>query len=135
MAIFTTNILAGTKIYLVVLGSWSACDRNCYRYLKIVFQNYHFNSYAVWFLRHQGLYVNCKKNRGSIWRPCALFKNLFSRERVQPCFLVTFNIIISHIFPDDFIEHPQVVHKISGFPPSILTIFIDFLDFLTFHCC
>ena len=37
------------------------------------------------------------------------------RERVggreTPCFFVTFNIIISHVFPENFIEFPQVVQK------------------------
>ena len=37
-----------------------------------------------------------------------ILKNLFSRERVNAWFFVTFNIILSHIFP----EIPQVVLKI-----------------------
>ena len=44
--------------------------------------------------------------------PCALFKNVFFREKVIPFFFVTFNNIISHIFPENFIEIPQVVQKI-----------------------
>ena len=32
-----------------------------------------------------------------------IFKNLSSDERVKPCFFVTFNIIISHIFPENLI--------------------------------
>ena len=41
-------------------------------------------------------------------------KNLFSRERerAKPCFFVTFNIITSQVFPENFIEIPQVVQKI-----------------------
>ena len=35
--------------------------------------------------------------------PCGFFKNLSSDERVKPCFFVTFNIIISHIFPENLI--------------------------------
>ena len=46
----------------------------------------------------------------------------------------TFNIIISHIFPENFIEIPQVIQKILKFSVTILTIFINFLDFLTFPC-
>ena len=34
------------------------------------------------------------------------------RARERPCFLVTFNIIISHVFPENFIEIPQVFQKI-----------------------
>ena len=44
--------------------------------------------------------------------PCGFLKKVSSRERVIPWFFVTFNIIISHIFPENFIEIPQVVQKI-----------------------
>ena len=44
----------------------------------------------------------------SLW----FFQNIFSRERVKPCFFVTFNIIISHKFSENFIEFPEVVQKI-----------------------
>ena len=44
--------------------------------------------------------------------PCRFSKNLSSKERVKLCFFVTFNIIISHAFPRNFIEIPQVVQKI-----------------------
>ena len=45
-----------------------------------------------------------------------------------------FNIIISHIFPENFIEVLQVVQKICRFFSPILTALINFLDFLTFPC-
>ena len=41
--------------------------------------------------------------------PCGFSKAAFSRERVKPWFFVTFNIIIRHIFPENFIEFSQVV--------------------------
>ena len=41
-----------------------------------------------------------------------LSKNGSSSERVKPRFLVTFNIIINHFFPENFIEIPQLVQKI-----------------------
>ena len=63
---------------------------------------------------------------------CGFSKKVFSRERVKPCFFVTLNIIISHVFPENFIEIPQVVQKIWIFSPSILTVFIDFSDFSHF---
>ena len=44
--------------------------------------------------------------------PCGFSKNLFSKERVKPWFFVTFNIIISYIFPENFIETPQVVQNL-----------------------
>ena len=39
-------------------------------------------------------------------------ENVSSIERVEPWFFVTFNIILKHIFPENFIEFPQVVQKI-----------------------
>ena len=36
-------------------------------------------------------------------------------EREKPCFYATFNIIISHIFPENLIEMSQVVQKIFFF--------------------
>ena len=39
-------------------------------------------------------------------------KIVSSKARVKPWFFMTFNIIISHIFTEDFIEIPQVVQKI-----------------------
>ena len=75
---------------------------------------------------------------GSIWPPsCGFSKNVSYRERVKLCFFVTFNIIISHIFPENFIEILkafQKVQKIWRFSPSLLTIFINVLNFLTFPC-
>ena len=61
-------------------------------------------------------------------------KNASSKERVKPCF---FNII-NHIFPENFLEIPQVVQKIGIFSQPILAIFIDFYRsfffFFTFLC-
>ena len=57
---------------------------------------------------------------------CSFFKNVSSGERVKPWFFVTFNTIIGHTFPEYFIEIPQVVSSL------ILTIFVNFPDFLTF---
>ena len=58
-----------------------------------------------------------KAGRGSIWSlTCGFSKNLSSRER---WFFVTFNIIISHIFPENFIEISQVIKKIwSNWAPT-----------------
>ena len=47
-------------------------------------------------------------------------------------FFVTFNIIISHIFPGNFIEIPQVVQKICRISLSISAIFINFYRFFRF---
>ena len=59
-------------------------------------------------------------------------KNVFSRERLKPCFFVTFKIIKSHIFPANFNVITQVIQKIWRYSLSILPIFIDFSDFLYF---
>ena len=45
-------------------------------------------------------------------RPCGFSKNVFFKERIKPWFFVTFNIIISYILPEIFIEIPQVAQKI-----------------------
>ena len=44
--------------------------------------------------------------------PCGFSKKVSSVQSMKPWFFVTFNIIISHIFPENFIEIPQVVKKI-----------------------
>ena len=44
--------------------------------------------------------------------PCGFSKNVSSKEREKPWFFVTFNIILRQIFPEKFIEFPQVVQKI-----------------------
>ena len=76
---------------------------------------------------------------GSIWLllptlPYGFSKNVYSRERMKPWSLVTFNFIASYIFPENLIEIPEIFQKIWIFSPPILTIFINFLDFLTFLC-
>ena len=47
---------------------------------------------------------------------------------------MTFNVIIKHIFPENFIDIPHVIQKICRIFLSILAIVIDFSDFLTFPC-
>ena len=44
---------------------------------------------------------------------CGFLKSASSKEREKPWFFVTFNIILRHIFPEIFIEFPQVVQKIE----------------------
>ena len=57
------------------------------------------------------------------------FKHVFSEEMVKPCFFVTFNIIISHNFSENFIEIPQVAQNTWILSQKILAIFIDFHHF------
>ena len=49
--------------------------------------------------------------------PGCISKNVFSKEMVKPCFFVTFTFVISHIFPENFIEIPQIVPKTWRFSP------------------
>ena len=58
--------------------------------------------------------------------PCSFSKIVSSKDRVKPWFFVTFNIIISHIFPENFIEITQVVQKIWGISLTILANFHRF---------
>ena len=39
----------------------------------------------------------------NLTHPCNFYRNISSRKRVKPCFFVTFNLIISPIFPENFI--------------------------------
>ena len=56
--------------------------------------------------------------------PLVIFSKLYIFR--EPWFFVTFNIIIIHICPENFIEIPQVVRKIWRFSSSVLTNFIIF---------
>ena len=62
--------------------------------------------------------LNPKTARGGgggvnlILPPCGFSKKVSSEEAVKPWFFVTFNIIIRYIFPENFIEIPQVVQKL-----------------------
>ena len=54
---------------------------------------------------------------------------------MKPCFFVTFNLIISHIFPENFIDNngPEDM-KIFIFDVKVLAILVNFSDFLAFWC-
>ena len=57
----------------------------------------------------------------SIWPFCGFTKNVFFGERMESWFFMTFNIIISDIIPENFIEIPQLVRKIWRLSSLILT--------------
>ena len=46
---------------------------------------------------------------------CSFSKHVFSKERLKHWFPVTFNIITSYVFNENFVEIPQLVQKIWGF--------------------
>ena len=56
---------------------------------------------------------------------------LSSKERVKPCFFVTFSII-RHIFPENFIGIPQFIRRMWRIYLSIFAIFINFPRFFGF---
>ena len=48
--------------------------------------------------------LTLKRLMGPIW-PYGFSKNVFSREKVKPCFFVTFlMLIVTYIFSENFIE-------------------------------
>ena len=74
---------------------------------------------------------------GQFDTPCGLSKIVSPKPKVKPWSFVTFKIMIRHVFPENFIEIPQVVQKLWETSQSILDILIDFTnfsDFLTFPC-
>ena len=59
-------------------------------------------------------------------------KNVFCKEGMKPVFSLALNIVISHIFPENFIGITQVVQKIWRLSISVLAIFINFHPFFVF---
>ena len=93
-------------------------------------------------IHFRSLFLDFKKRRqcsevtggrgvGGQFDPSPLWfsKNVSSKERVKPWFFVTFNIILRHMFPENFIEFPQVVQKIWRNSLSILANFHQFFGF------
>ena len=65
--------------------------------------------YAVYHFCKNLIFLSLKKmGRGwgagcvNLISRCGFSKNVFSRERVNLCFFVTFNVIVSHIFHENF---------------------------------
>ena len=85
-------------------------------------------------IRHKlmEIFLILKRLGGQFDPFCGFFKNVSAKEMVNSWLFVTFNIIINHIIPENFIEIPQVVQKIWRFSLTILAIFIDFYQFFGF---
>ena len=71
---------------------------------------------------------------------CGFSKHASSKERVTPWFFVTFNIILSHIFPENFNEIPQVAQKLCRYFPFAKSnlrenLFTQLTHFLIFLVC
>ena len=85
----------------------------------------------VYYTSYEYILTDHKKARGNEFDspPCDFFKNELFRERVEPCFFVTFSIIISHIFSENFIKNSQVFQKISRSSCSIFFLFCQFYEY------
>ena len=64
-------------------------------------------------MKLKAILLTLKQQGGGNLTPPVVFPKMYpSKERLNPWFFMTINIIISHIFPENFIEIPQVVQKI-----------------------
>ena len=69
-------------------------------------------SFFVWLTANHWSFLTLKWLEGQFDpHPCGFSKKVSSKERVKPWFFVAFNIILKYIFPENFIEFPQVVEK------------------------
>ena len=67
-------------------------------------------------------YSECSESRFILYSTQTFLENVSSKESVKPCFFVTFNVMISHIFPEKFIEVLQGVQEIQIISLAMLTI-------------
>ena len=63
-----------------------------------------------------------------------IFKNVLSEVSVKLCFSVTFNIIISYIFPKKIHKNSSSLSGDMNFYFFGINYFCHFLDFFTFTC-
>ena len=61
---------------------------------------------------------------------CSFAKNVCSKERVKPWFFMTFNIIIRHVFPKNFIEVTKNFFVNTSYYHQFSSIFRIFWHFL-----
>ena len=66
---------------------------------------------------------------GQLDTPLWFFKNCIFLTEGETLVFYDFYIIIRHIFPENFIEIPQVVQKLWRIPLFILAIFNNFYQF------
>ena len=109
------------KVFLSFQVFWSCFFVLCYKllYMKWFGRWFHQNAYISWFNPKKAEEVNLEKGK-----------------MVNPCFSVTFHVILSHIFPKTFIEICQVFQKIWRFLWRFFDVnyFLKFFGFLTFSC-
>ena len=75
-------------------------------------------------------YIEVSSQKNPSLNPKNTFQKLNCLKSIKFCFLVTFDIIISHIFPENVIDIHQVSQKMCIFTSSILTISINFLNLM-----
>ena len=61
------------------------------------------------------IFLMLKRLVDNLTSPVVFLENVSAKEIVNSWFFVTFNIIISHIFPENSIEIPPAVQKIDNF--------------------
>ena len=71
-----------------------------------------FSSQNERFVNTSKNFLNTKTAVRSILSPLWFFEKCIFQRKVITWFFVTFNFIIRHIFPENFLEIPQVVRKI-----------------------
>ena len=69
-------------------------------YIKYVIRDY----FVLFNGQSRIISLNLKRLGGQFNTPCDFSKNASSKERMKPCFFLTLNIIVSRIFPENFIE-------------------------------
>ena len=95
------------------------------------------NNCGFYSLKTNIQFVLTLKRPGGQIPPCVFSKMYLLKRGRNPDVFVTFNIIINHIFPENFLQISQVVQGIWRISLSILAIFIDFhrlSGFLTLLC-
>ena len=78
--------------------------------------------------------LTLKRLGGQFDPPWRFSKTVFSMQRAKPYIILTSNFIMRCIFPQSFINVPDVFQTLWRLFSSVLTIFINFSDFLSFPC-
>ena len=127
------KLIRRKAVYRKLLGNINDCVKEIFLYFT-TWWFYSSESILLQQISPEESYVRIstlKSLGGQFDSPYSFSNNVFLKKRWNPGYFVTFSIIISHIFPENFIVIPQVVQKMWTFS---LTISTHFSDFLTFPC-
>ena len=100
-------------IYTLFIIAYRRKKTNCYCCLSYQFINFQF-------IKRSLMIILTIKRLGAIWLvPCDFTENLSSKERFKPLLFETFNIIISHIFPEKALKFLKlfksyVLHEVNA---------------------